>query len=118
MRISFIVRNIVIICGGILATIITILLTTGFISLLLREEIKNNPELINAIGPIVQEKFPAIVGLPLAALFSLFLVLILRITTGPIEFETPYIKIKGAAGPVIFWVICFLTITISIKLLW
>jgi hypothetical protein len=113
-----IVRNVIIICGGTLTAIITILLAVMLISVLFRQEIAKNPELINTFSFIIKERLPAVIGLPIAALFSLFLVSIFRITTGPIEFESPYVKIKGAAGPVIFWLICFLTITICIKLLW
>jgi hypothetical protein len=68
--------------------------------------------------PIAQKHFPVVVGLPMAAITSLFIVLVLEYVSGKIEFEIPGVKFKGAAGQIIFWIICFLTIVSSIKLLW
>ena len=62
--------------------------------------------------------FAATVGLPSAALASLCIVIFLESTTGPIEFEGFGFKFKGASGPIILWVICFLAIASAIKLLW
>lgn len=67
---------------------------------------------------LVHDQFPVIVGLPMAGLAALFLTLILRISTGPIEFELAGLKFKGAAAPIVFWVIIFLSITTAIALLW
>ena len=64
------------------------------------------------------EHFPAVVGLPSAAIASLCVVVVLEGTAGPVEFEVPGLKFKGAAGPIVFWVVCFLTITVAIHLLW
>ena len=68
--------------------------------------------------PIAKEHFAAIVGLPMAALGSLCIVLILRISAGPIELEAWGVRFKGAAGPIVFWVLCFLAMTVAIKTLW
>ncbi len=68
--------------------------------------------------PVANQHFAAIVGLPLAALASLCIVLVLRISSGPIEFEAWGLKFKGAAAPIIFWVLCYLSIAASIKVLW
>jgi hypothetical protein len=68
--------------------------------------------------PLVEAHFPAMIGLPGAAVVAFVLVVFLRQTEGPIEFEGLGFKIKGAAGQVIMWVICFLAITGAIKLLW
>jgi hypothetical protein len=65
-----------------------------------------------------KEHFAAVVGLPTAALAALFVVAIFEATTGPIEFEGLGFKFRGASGPIIFWVICFLATSGSIKLLW
>lgn len=67
---------------------------------------------------LVREQFPVIVGLPMAGLGALFLVLILRISAGPLEFELAGVKFKGSAAPLAFWVLCFLSCTLAIKLLW
>ena len=60
----------------------------------------------------------ATVGLPLSALAALGIVIILEIYSGDIEFEALGFKFKGASGPVILWVICFLSISGAIKILW
>ncbi len=65
-----------------------------------------------------QQHFAAIIGLPMAALAALFIVLVLRIATGPIEVELGPLKFRGAAAPVVFWLICFIAIALMIKLLW
>jgi hypothetical protein len=67
---------------------------------------------------IAREHFAATVGLPFAALAALSLVMILEFRAGKIEFEGFGFKFRGAAGPVIFWVIAFLAIASAIKLLW
>ena len=59
-----------------------------------------------------------LVGLPMAGLASLFVTLILKISAGDLAFEIAGLKFKGAAAPIVFWIICFLSITISIKMLW
>jgi hypothetical protein len=67
---------------------------------------------------IVLDRFPAVVGLPFAALFSLFLVMFLRQTTGPIEAKLLGFEFKGPSGQVVMWLVCFLGIAAAIKLLW
>ncbi|MBY0474981.1 MAG: hypothetical protein K2Q13_07975 [Nitrosomonas sp.] len=67
---------------------------------------------------MVKEQFPVLIGLPMAGLGSLFVTLILRISTGPIEFEIGGLKFKGGAAPIVFWIICFMVIVLSINLLW
>ena len=67
---------------------------------------------------LIREQFPVLVGLPMAGLGALFVTLILRISTGPLEFEMAGVKFKGGAAPIVFWIICFLSIVISIHMLW
>ena len=67
---------------------------------------------------LVTDQFPVLVALPLAGLGSLFLTLVLRISAGPMEFEAASVKFKGAAAPIVFWVLCFLCCVLAIKLLW
>lgn len=68
--------------------------------------------------PILRDHFAATVGAPTAALAALVVVLILRITAGPIEFKLLGIEFKGAAGPIVLWDFCFLSIVAAVKLLW
>ena len=64
------------------------------------------------------EHYAATVALPLCALFPLCLVLVLRYTAGPIEFEGMGLKFKGASGPLVMWLLCFLAMVSAVKLLW
>src|SRR2546421_445304 len=67
---------------------------------------------------IAQKHVPSILGLPCAALASLVLVLVLRTVSGNIELEVLGFKFKGAAGPIIMWILCFLAITLGIVKTW
>jgi hypothetical protein len=67
---------------------------------------------------ILLERFAVVVGLPMAALLAVFIVLVFKFSEGPIEFEGIGFKFKGASGQVILWVMCFVAIAVSIKLLW
>lgn len=63
--------------------------------------------------------FTALVGLPAAAFLATFLILLLQIVRKqPIEFEVIGLKFKGTSGEVVLWVLVYLSIVVSIKLLW
>jgi len=70
------------------------------------------------LATFLRNHFAATVGLPFAAVISLLIILVLRETTGKLEFEAIGFKFRGASGPVVLWVLCYLAITLSIKLLW
>jgi hypothetical protein len=67
---------------------------------------------------ILQEHFAGIVSVPLACIGALCVVLVLRSTEGPMEFEGLGFKFKGAAGPVVLWAMCFIVIVLGIRVLW
>jgi hypothetical protein len=67
---------------------------------------------------LLRDHFAAIIGLPGAAAVAFAIVVFLRQTDGPIEFEGVGFKFKGAAGQVVMWVLCFLAIAAAIKLCW
>lgn len=67
---------------------------------------------------LAREHFAATVGLPFAALAALCLVILLEINTGKIEMRGLGFEFKGAAGPLIMWIFCFLAIAGAIKMLW
>ncbi|MBK8228616.1 MAG: hypothetical protein IPK70_15755 [Flavobacteriales bacterium] len=67
---------------------------------------------------IVKDQVPAMVGIPMAGLAALFMTLVLRAANGPVEFNALGMEFKGGSGPIVFWIICFITIVLSIKLLW
>jgi len=82
------------------------------------EIIQNKPEVVDRYIDIIFDHFAATIGLPLAGLTSLSLVLFLKYTAGPLEFEGMGFKFKGASGPIVLWILCFLSIATAIKLLW
>jgi hypothetical protein len=67
---------------------------------------------------IIIGHFPAVIGLPMAAAFAFILVVLLPINYGRTEFQALGIKFKGASGPVVLWMICFVVIVVAVKLLW
>jgi ABC-type Fe3+ transport system permease subunit len=67
---------------------------------------------------VLEKHFAAIIGLPGGAALAFAIVVFLRQTDGPIEFEAVGFKFKGASGQVAMWVICFLAIAVAIKLCW
>jgi hypothetical protein len=70
------------------------------------------------LAEFLRQHFPVTIGLPVAAVISLLLILVLRETTGKLEFEALGFKFRGASGPLVLWVLCYLAIELSIKLLW
>jgi len=64
------------------------------------------------------EHFPATIGLPAAALTSLFVVVYLESSSGPIKFKGLGFEFEGASGPVVLWAFCFLCVAGAIRLLW
>ncbi|MDA1260848.1 MAG: hypothetical protein O3A20_09535 [Planctomycetota bacterium] len=67
---------------------------------------------------LIQSQFAVIVGLPIAGFGALFITLVLRISSGPIEFEAGPIRFKGGSAPIVFWVLCFMAMVLATKLLW
>jgi hypothetical protein len=67
---------------------------------------------------VVSQHYVVIVALPVAGVFSFIVVFLFKQTSGPIEFEAFTLKFRGAAGPVILWILCFLAIAAAIKALW
>ena len=56
--------------------------------------------------------------LPYGAFFAYYLVLTLEHSRGPIEIEFMGLKFKGAAGPIIFWLLIFLALVLALNVLW
>jgi hypothetical protein len=71
------------------------------------------------IMQIVASHFAAIVGLPAGALLAFLLVVILEARFDRVEMEFGgLVRFRGASGPIVLWVLCFLAITMATKLLW
>jgi hypothetical protein len=70
------------------------------------------------IVEVAQKHFAATVCLRFAALAALCLVVILEINAGRIEMHGFGLTFRGAAGPIIMWIFCFLALVIAMKLVW
>lgn len=82
---------------------------------IIRASLSQDPWLMT----IFEKHYAAIFGLPGAALLSFILVVVFEARFDRIEMEVASVlKFKGASGPVILWVLCFLSIAAAIKMLW
>jgi hypothetical protein len=67
---------------------------------------------------LVVRNFAAIIGLPFAFIAAFVVVALFRQGETPVEFEGFGLKLKGAAGEIILWILCFVAIAGAIGLLW
>ena len=67
---------------------------------------------------IVIQHPAATIGTPLCAVIATCIILLFKASSGPIEFEFLSIKFKGGSGPAVIWIVAFLAISYSMKLLW
>lgn len=67
---------------------------------------------------IVIQHPAATIGTPLCAVMATCIILLFKASSGPIEFEFLTIKFKGGSGPAVIWILAFLAISYSMKLLW
>lgn len=67
---------------------------------------------------LLRNHYAAIIGLPAAAAGAFVLITLFRQVSGDIRVELWGLKLEGAAGPLMFWVICFLVIALAIKMVW
>jgi hypothetical protein len=67
---------------------------------------------------IFQHHYAVIFGLPGAALVSFILVIVFEVHFDKIDGVFSILKFRGASGPIILWVLCFLSIVSAMKLLW
>lgn len=58
------------------------------------------------------------IGVGMSAISAFCLVALLEIARGPVEFEGLGFRFKGASGPVVLWVLCFLAMVFAVWLLW
>lgn len=59
-----------------------------------------------------------IFGVPSAVVVSLAVVLLLRTVAGNIQFKVLGMEFKGASGPIIMWILCFLALILAIVRTW
>lgn len=56
--------------------------------------------------------------LPYIGCLAYFIVVTLEVTRGPVEVEVGTVKIKGAGGPILFWVVIFVAVASVIRMFW
>ncbi len=102
----------------------TIIVGTGiaasyFLCFLVYHSLSGQSTAENWLLQVLHEHYAATIGVPLSAMSAFCVVLLLRVVyTGPIEMEALGFKFRGASGPVVLWVFCFLAIIFGFWLLW
>jgi len=59
-----------------------------------------------------------VVGIPFACLLAFAVVSVFQTTAGEIQFTALGFTFKGAAGPILMWVLCFLSVVTGLRILW
>jgi len=77
-----------------------------------------NLTLTGAMARIAEEHARAVLGVPWAGGAALVVVLVLRTAFGPVEFKILGLEFKGASGPIVMFVLCFLAEILAMKVLW
>jgi hypothetical protein len=69
---------------------------------------------------VIQKHFAATIAVPLSAISSACIVLLLGTTLGgDLSFKLlVFGEFKGASGPVTLWLLCFVAMILAVKLLW
>jgi len=68
---------------------------------------------------IINTHYAATIGVPLSAISAFCVVALLHvISKGDIEFSVLGFTFKGASGPVILWIMCFLAMILGLEILW
>lgn len=67
---------------------------------------------------MVQQHPAATFGIGICAISAFFVVAVLELTAGAIQFDVLGFKFQGAAGQVVLWVLCFLSMVFAMWLLW
>jgi len=89
----------------------------GFLFVIFQSLLPGNPD-ENWVLSVLFRHYAAALGVPMCAVAALCIVLILETAAGPIDVETPWFKFRGAAAPVIVWMLCFLAMTFAMAILW
>ena len=69
-------------------------------------------------GSMVTKNLAAIAGLPFAFIAAFAIVALFRQGEAPLDFEGLGLRMKGATGEIVLWLLCFVAISGSISLLW
>ncbi len=100
---------------NILKTLMVILGLAFFIFLFLQQWFWGlDPRLFNQIV----DHYAVFLTVPCAAFAALLLVVVFDEAYGDIKFSIWVLNFEGASAPLILWILCFLSIILSIKVLW
>jgi hypothetical protein len=102
------------------ATVIgTCLLTAFFFGFLAYHCLKRTSTESSWFLKVLEENFAATIVMPLSAMSSVSIVILLGTATGgDLSFEAGFLSFKGASGPVTLWLVCFVAMIAAAKLLW
>ena len=67
---------------------------------------------------LIEHQFAAVILVPMSGLGALCIVLLLRLSSGPLEFKAIGFEFRGASGQVVLWVVSFIAMVAAVKLLW
>ena len=90
----------------------------GFMAYQMLQGLPADPAKDSWLITLLNAHYSAMVGTPMSAVTAFCIVTLLKVTNGPIEFEAVGFKFRGASGPIVFWLLCFLAITSAFHLLW
>jgi hypothetical protein len=94
------------------------LLGAFFFAFLVYQTVRGPSEPDNWLTKIAQMHYAALVGTPMSAVSAFCIVSLLKVTSGPNEFEAAGVKFKGASGPIILWGLCFFVVVCAFNMLW
>jgi hypothetical protein len=95
------------------------LFTTFFLVYLSCQALWGKSEPSNWLVELVRAHYPALVGTPMSAIAAFCIVSLLKVTNGQIHIEVnPAVKFEGASGPIILWILCFVSIAAAFYFLW
>jgi hypothetical protein len=89
-----------------------------FFGFMIYQTIWGESDPTNWLTKLTRTHYAALVGTPMSAVTAFCIVSLLKVTSGPIEFEAIGFKFRGASGPIVLWVFCFLSIAVAFHLLW
>jgi hypothetical protein len=67
---------------------------------------------------VISKHFLAVTGIPLSAIAATVVISMFRVTAGRIEFKALGFQFRGASGPVVLWIFCFLAFVSGLRILW
>ena len=67
---------------------------------------------------VLSEHFLAVAGPIVSAIAATVVIAMFRASSGKIEFKAIGFEFKGASGPTVLWIFCYLACIISLYLLW